>query len=40
MKKILFFTLFILISGMTLNGCATWQGVKKDSQRMWHVIIS
>jgi len=40
MKKILLLLLFTFIIGISINGCATWQGVKKDSKRTWHVITA
>lgn len=40
MKKSLFFMILILFVGMSLNGCSTWHGVKKDANRTWDVVTA
>ncbi len=32
MKKSFLFLMFTLLMGMSINGCATWHGVKKDTK--------
>ncbi len=40
MKKTLLFLLFISLVGISMSGCATWHGVKKDTSRTWDVVTS
>lgn len=40
MKKSLLFLIVTLFVGMSMNGCATWQGVKKDADRTWDVVAA
>jgi predicted small secreted protein len=40
MKKILLLVVLLLFAGMSLNGCSTWHGVKKDANRTWDVVTA
>lgn len=40
MKKTLLFLIATLFIGISMNGCATWHGVKKDADRTWDVITA
>jgi predicted small secreted protein len=40
MKKSLIFLIATLCIGMSMNGCATWHGVKKDASRTWDVATA
>jgi len=38
-KRSLLFALFLLL-GISINGCATWHGIKKDTKKIIHVVES
>ena len=40
MKKSLLFLMVTLFIGISMSGCATWRGVKKDSKEVWAVAKS
>lgn len=40
MRKSFLFLMFMLFVGISMNGCATWHGVKKDANRTWDVVTS
>ena len=40
MKKSLIFVVLILFVSISLNGCSTWHGVKKDASRTWDVVTA
>lgn len=40
MKKTLLFLMITLFIGISMNGCATWHGVKKDTTEVWAVATS
>ncbi len=40
MKKSLLFLMVTLFIGISMSGCATWHGVKRDSTQVWNVATS
>jgi len=40
MKKTLLFLIATLLIGMSMNGCSTWHGVKKDASKTWDVVTA
>ncbi|MEN8727879.1 MAG: entericidin EcnAB [Sulfurovum sp.] len=40
MNKSVLFLMVTLFAAMTINGCATWHGVKKDTTQVWNVATS
>ena len=40
MKRSLLILMVTLFVGITINGCATWHGVKKDTTQVWDVATS
>ena len=40
MKKSLLFLMITVFIGISMTGCATWHGVKKDSKEVWNVAKS
>ena len=40
LKKSLLFVVFTFIMGISMSGCATWHGVKKDTSRTWDVVTA
>ncbi len=40
LKKPLLFLMFTLFVGMSMSGCATWHGAKKDTTQVWNVVTS
>ena len=40
MKKSLLFLMVTLFVGISMSGCATWHGVKKDTTQVWNVATS
>jgi len=40
MKKYLLFLMVILFMAISMTGCATWHGVKKDTTQVWNVATS
>lgn len=40
MKKPLLFLIAALFIGMSMSGCATWHGVKRDASKTWDVVTA
>ena len=40
MKKSLLFLTVTLFIGISMSGCSTWHGVKKDTTQVWNVATS
>jgi len=40
MRKSLLFLIGTLFVSISLNGCATWHGAKKDTKQVWNVVTS
>ncbi len=40
MNKSLLFLMITLFIGISMSGCATWHGVKKDTTQVWNVATS
>ena len=40
MKKSLLFLMITLFVSISMSGCATWHGVKKDTTQVWNVATS
>ncbi len=40
LKRSLIFMMLTLFTVMSMSGCATWHGVKKDTSRTWDVVTS
>jgi len=40
LKRSLLFVIVTVFIGVSMSGCATWHGVKKDTSRTWDVVTS
>jgi len=40
LKRPLLFLIFTLFMGISMSGCATWHGLKKDTSRTWDVVTA
>jgi len=40
LKKSLLLVIFTLIMGISMSGCSTWHGLKKDTGKVWDVATS